>query len=84
MQTELDEQLTKIKSLKQIIVDDDAIIQLRQNVLDATYSQLINGAITASTFLVEQTHYYESKSSKLMHQIELMLAKQNYNTIKGY
>lgn len=83
-QTELDEQLQKIASLKQIIVEDDTIIQLRQNVVDASYSQLINGSITASTFLTEQTQFYESESSKLMHQIELMLAKQNYNTIKGY
>ncbi|MBZ9778466.1 TolC family protein [Psychroflexus sp. CAK8W] len=82
--TELDEQLQKIKSLKQIIEDDDTIIQLRQKVMEATYSQLINGSITASTFLAEQTQFYESESSKLIHQIELMLAKQNYNTIKGY
>jgi outer membrane protein TolC len=83
-QTKLDEQLQKITSLKQIIAEDEAIIQLRQNVVDASYSQLINGTITASAFLTEQTQYYESESSKLMHQIELMLAKQNYNTIKGY
>jgi outer membrane protein TolC len=84
MQTALDEQLQKVKSLEEILTEDDAIIQLRQNVVDATYSQFINGTITASTFLTEQTQYYESESSKLMHQIELMLAKQNYNTIKGY
>lgn len=83
-QTKLDEQLQKITSLKQIIAEDEAIIQLRQNVVDATYSQFINGTITASAFLTEQTQFYKSESSKLMHQIELMLAIQNYNTIKGY
>ncbi|MFD0931267.1 TolC family protein [Psychroflexus salinarum] len=82
--TELDEQFQKIKSLEQIIEDDDAIILLRQKIMDATYSQLKYGLITASTFLAEQTQYYESESSKLIHQIELMLAKQNYNTIKGH
>lgn len=84
IQTKLDEQLQKIKSLEQIIEDDDAIIELRLKVMNATYSQLKNGSITASTFLAEQTQFYESESSKLIHQIELVLAKQNYNTIKGY
>jgi hypothetical protein len=41
-----------------------------------------NYEITSSEYLVELTNLYESKRIKNTHEIQLLLAKANYNVIK--
>ena len=65
------------------IVSDEAIINLRRDVLNAAESQLKNGVITSSEFITEFTNLFEDENTMVKHEIQLQLAKANYNTIKG-
>jgi hypothetical protein len=40
--------------------------------------------ITSSDYLVELTNLYEAKINQKVHEIQLDLAKANYQVVKGY
>ncbi len=62
---------------------DSEIIELREKVLEATTSQLQNGAITSSEYITELNNLYEAKIDQQLHEVQLALAKANYKVIKG-
>ena len=66
-----------------IIKSDSEIIALREDVVKSMDSQLKNGVITSSEYLVEFTNLYEAKINQKMHEIQLDLAKANYQISKG-
>ena len=80
---ELNQQLTEINKFSDFIATDAEIIQLRKEILNAAESQLRNGVITASAYITELTNLYESENNLVIHNIQLQLAKANYNIIKG-
>ena len=80
---ELNKQQKEIEKIEGIIVSDEAIIKLRKEVLQTADSQLKNGVITASAYITELTNLYEDENTLVRHQIQLQLAKANYNIIKG-
>ena len=80
---ELNKQQKEIEKIEGIIVSDEAIINLRKEVLQTADSQLKNGVITASAYITELTNLYEDENTLVRHQIQLQLAKANYNIIKG-
>jgi len=79
----LQDQQKEIEKLEAFISTDSAIIALRNEVLETTASQLKNGVITSSVYITELTNLYEDQNALSTHKIELLLAKANYNTIKG-
>lgn len=81
---ELNQQEKEINKIEDFIKTDNAIIKLRKNVLETSNSQLLNGVITSSAYMIEFTNLLEAENTQLQHQIQLQLAKANYNTIKGY
>ena len=46
-------------------------------------AQLKNGVITTSDYLVEFTNLFEAKTNQKMHEVQLALAKANYQVAKG-
>ncbi|MDC8001347.1 TolC family protein [Aequorivita todarodis] len=62
---------------------DSEIIELREKVLQATTSQLQNGAITSSEYITELNNLYEARIDQQLHEVQLALAKANYRIIKG-
>lgn len=70
------------KSEANIATDTDIII-LREYVEKSASSQLKNGVITASEYLTEFTNLYEAKNSQKIHEIQLELAKANYQVALG-
>lgn len=74
----------EIKKSEEIIATDAEIINLREYVVQSANSQLKNGVITASEYLVEFTNLYEAKTNQKIHEIQLDLAKANYQVSKGY
>lgn len=74
----------EIKKSEEIIATDADIINLREYVVQSANSQLKNGVITASEYLVEFTNLYEAKTNQKIHEIQLDLAKANYQVSKGY
>lgn len=79
----LQNQQKEIEKLEAFISTDSAIIALRNEVLETTASQLKNGVITSSVYITELTNLYEDENALSTHKIELLMAKANYNTIKG-
>ena len=43
-----------------------------------------NGVINTSDYLVEFTNLYEAKTNQKLHEVQLALAKANYQVTKGY
>jgi len=80
---ELNKQQKEIEKMEGIIVSDEAIINLRKEVLQTVDSQLKNGVITSSAYITELTNLYEDENTLVRHKIQLQLAKANYNVIKG-
>lgn len=80
---ELNQYETEILKISENILIDSEIISLRKDVLLATESQLRNGVITTSTYITELTNLFEAENMLVTHNIQLELAKANYNITQG-
>jgi outer membrane protein TolC len=81
---QLQEMENEIKKTVEVIATDTEIIDLREYVVKSSDAQLRNGVITSSEYLVELTNLYEAKTNQKLHEIQLALAKANYQVVKGY
>ena len=82
-QLQLQEFGNEIKKQEEILKTDSELIELRNYILKSSDSQLKNGVITSSEYIVEFTNLYEAKINQKLHEIQLELAKANYQVIKG-
>ena len=73
----------EIKKSEDIIATDNEIISLREFVVKTADSQLKNGVITASEYLIEFTNLYEAKTNQKVHKIQLDLSKANFLVVNG-
>jgi outer membrane protein TolC len=80
---QLQEINAEILKSKTNIATDSEIIALREFIEKTANSQLKNGVITSSDYLVEFTNLYEAKNSQKTHEIQLELAKANYQVTIG-
>ncbi|NRT12748.1 TolC family protein [Flavobacterium sp. 14A] len=80
---QLQEMENEINKLDEITSTDSEIIALRQYVVKSADSQLKNGVIKASDYLIELTNLYEAKLNQKIHEIQLDLANANYLIING-
>jgi outer membrane protein TolC len=80
---QLQEINAEIQKSEANIATDTDIIVLREYVEKSASSQLKNGVITASEYLTEFTNLYEAKNSQKIHEIQLELAKANYQVAIG-
>ena len=81
--TQLKQQLSEVDKLDKLIATDEAIIELRQSVKEAARAQLENGVITANDYLREVNAEDQSRQARITHQLQLLQAKINYQTISG-
>lgn len=81
---EVNQYESEITKISETMMIDSEIIELRKVVLLATESQLRNGIITASTYITELTNLYEAENIFATHNIQLELAKANYNITQGH
>lgn len=81
--TQLKQQQSEVDKLQQLIATDQAIIDLRIQVKDAARAQLENGVITANDYLREVNAEDQARQSLITHQIQLLQAQINYQTISG-
>jgi len=72
-----------INKYEAMLLKDSEIIGLREKVLQATTSQLQNGAITSSEYITELNNLYEAKIDQQLHSVQLALSQANYKIIKG-
>ncbi|MCK5441947.1 MAG: TolC family protein [Maribacter sp.] len=80
---ELENLQSEIDKLRETIDLDHEIIVLRAGILKSAESQLKNGAITSSNYMIEFTHLFSAKSDLNLHQTELFLKKIQYRITKG-
>ncbi len=73
----------KIKQLEQSIVSDDEIIVLRERITNAKASQMKNGVITTSEYIIELNAETQAKINKQLHEIQLLKTIYKLNTLKG-
>ena len=74
---------SEIEKIETLISTDNEIITLREGILKTAESQLKNGVITSSTYIIEFTNLYESKTSLNLHQTQLLLNKIQFQITKG-
>ena len=81
--TALKQQQAEVDKLTQLIAKDNEIIVLRISVKDAAKAQLENGVITANDYLREINAEDQARQSLIAHQVQLLQAQINYQTIRG-
>jgi outer membrane protein TolC len=81
--TQLSQQQAEINKLQQLITSDNEIISLRRSVTDAAKAQLENGVITANDYLKEVNAEDQARQSLITHEVQLLQAQINYQTISG-
>jgi len=80
---ELTQQQSEMEKINAFIASDKTIIELRKKILKSADAQLKNGVITSSAYITEVTNLYEAENNLKTHEIQLLLAKANYNTTQG-
>lgn len=80
---ELNQHQSEIDKITAFIISDETIIELRKTILKSADAQLKNGVITSSAYITELTNLFEAENNLKTHQIQLLLAKANYNTTQG-
>ena len=81
--TQLKQQQSEIDKLQQLISTDQAIIELRRSVKTAARAQLENGVITSNDYLREVNAEDQARQALITHQLQLLQAQINYQTILG-
>lgn len=80
---QLKQQQSEVDKLQKLVAADKEIIDLRISVKDAAKAQLENGVITANDYLREVNAEDQARQSLITHQIQLLQAQINYQTISG-
>jgi len=81
--TQLKQQQAEVDKINQLIAKDLEIIDLREKVKEAAKAQLENGVITANDYLREVNAEDQARQTLIIHRVQLVQAKINYQTIKG-
>ena len=81
--SQLVQQQSEINKLQELVRTDAAIIDLRVSVKDAARAQLENGVITSNDYLREVNAEDQARQLLITHQLQLLQAAINYQTISG-
>jgi outer membrane protein TolC len=81
--TQLKQQQSEIDKMKLLIASDKDIIALRDSVKEAAKAQLQNGVITVNDYLREINDEDQARQTLITHQVQLLQAQINYQTISG-
>lgn len=81
--TQLTQQMEEIKKLQELSKIDQKIIDVRASITAASKAQLQNGVINSNDYLREINAEDQTRNNFILHQIQLLQAKINYQTIKG-
>lgn len=82
-QTQLTQQQAEVRRLEQLLQSDESIIELRRSVTESARAQLDNNVITANDYLKEVNAEDQARQSAIMHRLQLLQARINYQTISG-
>lgn len=80
---DLQNKISEIRKVKEMISRDLQIIELREKITKSTSSQLDNGVITSTDYLTEINAESRSKLDLQAHKIKLVKAKLDYKATLG-
>ena len=75
--------IADINKFEQLIIADFQIIALRNSITKSASSQLDNGVITSSDYLMELNSEMQAKLNLAVHQVQLKQARINYLSATG-
>jgi len=75
--------MNEITRLQDLIAIDDELVAIRARVRQSAQAQLDNGVLSANDFIRELNAEDQARQSLLMHQIQLSLARLNYQSTTG-
>jgi outer membrane protein TolC len=82
--TQLAQQRTDINRLVQTLEKDEDILALRTRVKESSAVQLDNGVITVHDYITDLNAVMQARIDQSTHQVQLALARINYQLIQGY
>jgi outer membrane protein TolC len=74
---------SEVDKLKSVLASDSEIISLRERITETASVQLENGVITSNDFLREVTAEDQARQNRILHEIQLLLAKYNLQATSG-
>ena len=77
----LSRQNAEIAKMQELIMDDSEIIRLRENVKNATQTQLENGTATTNDYLIAVNAEDQARQSRILHEIQLLMYQYNIKWI---
>jgi len=83
LRSELYQYIADIEKYKKIIGTDETIVKLQQNVVKTADSQLKNGTITSTNYLIEVNKLLKANLSLEAHKLQLIFSKYQYLTAIG-
>ncbi|MEJ6981743.1 TolC family protein [Pedobacter sp. P351] len=81
--SQLSQQKSEIEKLEALVETDKQIIALRRKIKVAANAQLENQVISASDYIREVNAEDQARQALIIHQLQLIQAQLNYNTIAG-
>ncbi len=82
-QLNLKQQEAELNKLRELIESDKEILNLRTSILSAAKSQLEYGTSSTNDYLNYLNAADQAEQNRLIHQIQLLMAQYNYQTISG-
>lgn len=79
----LRQQLAEVSKYKQLLATDQQLIGLRVKVKETAAAQLENGLITPADYVREVQAEDQARQNALIHEMQLLQAIIQYNTISG-
>ncbi|MGN8224502.1 TolC family protein [Gracilimonas sp. BCB1] len=83
LQTQLSSIEERIEAIKENIIRDKEIIEIREQVVAESSNQFENGVITATEYITELTNANRARLSLLTNEIKLVQARAEYQTVLG-
>ena len=75
--------MNEILRVQELIKIDEELVVIRGRVRQSAQAQLDNGVLSASDFIRELNAEDQAKQALLLHQIQLTLARYNYQSVTG-
>jgi len=82
-QQTLKQQNADIEKYRELIANDNEIVDLRESVSKTSAVQLQNGALTANDYLLDINAAAQARQDRLIHEIQLLLSQYNHRTTSG-
>ena len=76
-------QQSQIEKARQLMVNDQELVDLYTSISAAYSAQLENGTITSADYIQQLNKEQEARTNLELHKLQLLIATLNYNTLLG-